>query len=201
MQPKVPINVMYPGQPSDEITQRVVYKHIISILPFLFSIFVMGIVGIIGAYYLDNNTAQVVKYVPESLVSLGGFLYIIILIFLFVAVLWIWRRNKIVITNQHIVDIDQVGIFNRKVSTLRLGEIQDLSADVHGPTQTIFQYGTIMIQTAGERENFTFDYVPHPYELEHYILETRQNFHGELVEGSLTQEPSSTPSEPTPPPR
>ena len=201
MQPKVPSNVMYPGQPSDEITQRVVYKHIISILPFLFSIFVMGIVGIIAAYYLNSNTAQVTKYVPESLISLGGFLYIIVLVFLFVGVLWIWRRNKIVITNQHIVDIDQVGIFNRKVSTLRLGEIQDLSADVHGPTQTIFQYGTIMIQTAGERENFTFDYVPHPYELEHYILETRQNFHGELVEGSLTQEPSSTPSEPTPPPR
>jgi len=66
MQPKVPSNVMYPGQPSDEITQRVVYKHIISILPFLFSIFVMGIVGIIAAYYLNSNTAQVTKYVPKA---------------------------------------------------------------------------------------------------------------------------------------
>lgn len=196
MQPNTPSNIMYPGQPSDEITQRVVYKHIISILPFMFTVLVMGIVGIAGAYYIATNPAQVSQYVPETLVSLFGLLYIIILVFLFVGVLWIWRRNKVVITNQHIVDIDQVGLFNRKVSTLRLGEIQDLSADVHGPMQTIFQYGTMMVQTAGERENFSFDYVPHPYELEHYILEIRQNFHGEAIAGSLTQEPISNPSEP-----
>jgi membrane protein YdbS with pleckstrin-like domain len=196
MEPKVPSNVMYPGQPSDEITQRVVYKHIISILPFLFSVFVMGIVGILGAYYIGNNYDQVTKYVPATLISLGGFLYIIILVFLFIGVLWIWRRNKIVITNQHIVDIDQVGVFNRKVSTLRLGEIQDLSADVHGPMQTIFQYGTMVVQTAGERENFMFDYVPHPYELEHYILEIRQNFHGE---GALNRDSNFAPTDPTQP--
>jgi membrane protein YdbS with pleckstrin-like domain len=200
MDNKTDQKIMYPGQPQDEITQRVVYKHIISIFPFLFSVFVMGVVGILGAYYLGANSAQVSQYVPQSLVSLGGFLYILILIFLFVGVLWIWRRNKIVITNQHIVDIDQVGIFNRTVSTLRLGEIQDLSADVHGPMQTIFQYGTIMIQTAGERENFKFDYVPHPYELEHYILEIRQNFHGEYEPGSLTQDPIANPTELTQPP-
>lgn len=199
MQPRLTPKAMYPGQPSDEITQRVVYKHIISIMPFLFTVFVMGIVGIIGAYYLGVNTAQVSQYMPETLISLAGFLYIIILVFLFVGVLWIWRRNKVVITNQHIVDVDQIGLFNRKVSTLRLGEIQDLSADVHGPMQTIFQYGTMMIQTAGERENFTFDYVPHPYELEHYILEIRQNFLGESVDGSLTQDPSPIPPGPNQP--
>lgn len=189
MDEKTTRSIMYPGQPIDEITQRVIYKHIISIMPFMFVVLVMGIVGIIAAYYLQSNP-QVTTYVPEIFISLGSLLYMLILIFLFVGVLWIWRRNKIVITNQHIVDVDQLGLFNRRVSTLRLGEIQDLSADVHGPTQTIFQYGTLLIQTAGERENFTFDYVPHPYELEHYILEIRQNFHGEPAAGSLTQDPA-----------
>ncbi len=180
MEQKKSQSIMYPGQPTDEITQRVVYKHIISIMPFMFVVLVMGIVGIIAAYYLQANP-EVTTYIPEIFISLGSLLYMIVLIFLFVGVLWIWRRNKVVITNEHIVDVDQLGLFNRRVSTLRLGEIQDLSADVHGPTQTIFQYGTLHIQTAGERENFAFDYVPHPYELEHYILEIRQNFHEENV--------------------
>ena len=41
----------------------------------------------------------------------------------------------------------------------------------------MLKYGTIIIQTAGERENFVFDFVPNPYELEQYILEARKSHH------------------------
>ncbi len=172
-----PHNSFYPGQPQDETTQRVVFKHIISIMPFMFAIFILSVVGIIGVYYLGLNEAEINKTVPVAYINLAGFILMIILVFLFVGVLWIWRRNKIVITDEHIVDIDQVGLFNRIVSTLRLEEIQDISASVKGPIQTIFQYGSIVIQTAGERENFLFDYVPNPYELEHYVLEIRKKYY------------------------
>lgn len=168
---------IYPGQPNDEITQRVIFKHLISIAPFIFSIFILGIVGIVGVFYLGQNLDETTKYVPIWIINLGGFLFMAMLVFLFFGVIWVWRNNKIVITNEHIVDIDQMGIFNRKVSTLRLVEIQDISASVKGPIQTIFQYGTIIVQTAGERENFLFDYVPNPYELEHYILEIRKKYY------------------------
>ena len=166
---------VYPGQPRDEITQRVVYKHIFSILPFLSAIFIVSIVAIIGMYYLGTNEASFDKYINSSLVSLIGFLLLVLLVALLASVLWIWKRNKIVITNEHIVDIDQLGLFNRRVSTLRLQEIQDISARVTGPIQTMFKYGSIIIQTAGERENFVLDYMALPYELEQYILEARKN--------------------------
>jgi hypothetical protein len=83
-----------------------------------------------------------------------------------------------VITNKHVVDVDQIGLFNREVSTLRLEEIQDVSAKVNGPLQTMLGYGTLIIQTAGERENFVFDYVPEPYKLENYIIELRSKYYG-----------------------
>jgi membrane protein YdbS with pleckstrin-like domain len=167
----------YPGQPGDEITQRVVYKHIMAIAPILFALIVVLFVALIGMVFYNLYQGEVEKYVPTLFASLVGFGILVVLTFLGIGTIWIWRRNKVVVTNQHIVDIDQLGLFNRTVSTLRLEEIQDISASVKGPIQTFFQYGTIIVQTAGERENFVFDYVPNPYELEHYILEIRKKYY------------------------
>lgn len=180
----------YPGQPRDEITQRVVYKHIIAIAPILFALIVLLVLALVGIVFYNIYQGQVEKYVSPAMVSLGGFGILLVLAFLAIGTVWIWRRNKVVVTNQHIVDIDQMGLFNRTVSTLRLEEIQDISAAVKGPLQTFFQYGTILIQTAGERENFVFDYVPNPYELEHYVLEIRKKYYEPNTDTSATAGPS-----------
>ena len=166
----------YPGQDSAELTQRVIFKHVIFILPFMVALVILAILAVPAIIFISANTDSVSQIIPAPVVFIVELFYIAILVLLLVAVLWIWRRNKVVITDQHIVDIDQLGLFNRKVSTLRLEEIQDISASVKGPLQTILQYGSIVIQTAGERENFVFNYVPNPYELEHYILSIRKKY-------------------------
>lgn len=165
---------VYPGQPQDEITQRVIYKHIMAIAPILIAMVLVLLAALAGIIFYNLNSEQILKNVPEWVVSLIGFGVLTFVFFLVLGTFWIWRRNKVIVTNQHIVDIDQIGLFNQTVSTLRLEEIQDISASIKGPMQSLFQYGTIIIQTAGERANFVFDYVPNPYELEHYILEIRK---------------------------
>ncbi len=164
---------IYPGQPRSETTLRVVYKHIVSIMPFVLALFLVSIAAIVAVYYLGAYEVMIEEVLPSAVISLAGFASLFVIAFLFIGIIWIWRRNKMIITDQHIVDIDQVGLFNRKVSTLRLEEIQDVSVKVSGPMQTLLQYGTINIQTAGERRNFEFDYIANPYELEQYILEIR----------------------------
>ena len=165
----------YPGQPRDEITNRVVYKHFMAIFPILFA-FVLVAMAIIALFiYYNANQYLFEQYLSHVVITLIGFILIAAVVLLVLASIWIWRRNRIIITNHHIVDIDQIGLFNQTVSTLRLEEIQDISAKINGPLQNILRYGTIIIQTAGERENFVFDFVPEPYELEQYILESRKN--------------------------
>lgn len=167
---------LYPGQPSSEITQRVVYKHIVSIAPFIAFLLIMIVFVVLFALFYSLNPEFFGDFVGSPIISLVGFLLLAVSAFIFLAVVWIWRNNKIIITDEHIVDVDQIGLFSRNVSTLRLGEIQDISASVHGPAQIMFKYGTIVIQTAGERANFVFDFVPNPYDIEHYILETRKKY-------------------------
>jgi methyl-accepting chemotaxis protein len=40
--------------------------------------------------------------------------------------------------------------------------VQDVSADKSGFLRTVFDFGDVIIQTAGENPNFTFEGVPHP---------------------------------------
>ena len=167
----------YPGQPRDEITQRVIYKHFISTLPVIFAMVLVILVVLALVIFYNGNQYYFDKFLSQAVISLIGFLLLGFNILLVLGTIWIWRRNKIIVTDHHIVDIDQIGLFNRTVSTLRLEEIQDISAKINGPLQNVFGYGTIIIQTAGERENFVFDFVPNPYELERYILEARKISH------------------------
>jgi len=168
----------YPGQAHEEVTQRVAYKHVIAIAPILFGMIILAIFAIAAVVYIDINLAMIENYIPPIVVTIAGFILVAVIVMLTVGTFWIWRRNKVVITNKHVVDVDQIGLFNREVSTLRLEEIQDVSAKVNGPLQTMLGYGTLIIQTAGERENFVFDYVPEPYKLENYIIELRSKYYG-----------------------
>ena len=169
----------YPGQPESEITQAVVYKHYMAIAPIVLGIALISLAAIVASFFYNQYAQTLPVNLPDWAVNLAGFLAIAMVLFLSMGTFWIWRRNKVVITNQHIVDIDQIGVFNRTVSTLRLEEIQDIKASVRGPIQTILKFGTIVIHTAGNRENFVFDYMPKPYELEHFILQTRKKYHGQ----------------------
>lgn len=166
----------YPGQAEGEITQTIVYKHFMAVAPIFAAMFIVALVAIAGVILYNIYTSSSQNSAFTGIASIAGFLVFATIVLLCIATFWIWRRNKIIITNQHIVDVDQLGLFNRKIAALRLTEIQDISASVRGPMQIVLKYGTIIIQTAGERENFVFDFVPNPYELVHYIIETRKKF-------------------------
>ena len=76
-----------------------------------------------------------------------------------------------IVTNRRILNIEQRGLFGRTVSELRLYRIQDVTATINGFIQTVFDYGDIEIQTAGENQRFIFESVPHPNAITKTILE------------------------------
>ena len=79
-----------------------------------------------------------------------------------------------IVTNERIVDIRQQGFFHREIAELHLRQIQDVKAEVNGFLRTLFHFGDIYIQTAGERENFLFHDVPHPYTLSKKIIQLQK---------------------------
>jgi hypothetical protein len=88
----------------------------------------------------------------------------------------IYNQNQLVVTDKTITQTLQDGLFNKKISQLAVSNIEDVTADTKGFFQTILNYGKLLVETAGEQENFHFDYCPHADHYAKLILETRQAF-------------------------
>ncbi len=170
----------YPGQPTQEVTRRVFYKSIVMILPILLAGVILSVIALLGmSYGAAHSQIQLGESLPVlsgSLLALMSFLGLVLTGLITLGAVWIWRNNRVLVTNEHVVDIDQVTLFRRSVATLTLSRIQDVSAEVAGPAQTLLQYGTVTVQTAGQQEKFRFDYMPKPYEVEQYILEVHREY-------------------------
>lgn len=76
-----------------------------------------------------------------------------------------------VVTTKRVLNIEQTGLFARTVSELRLYRIQDVTSMVNGFLHTIFDFGDVEIQTAGEKTRFRFEEIPHPTRISKLILE------------------------------
>lgn len=74
-----------------------------------------------------------------------------------------------IVTNERIINIEQEGLFNRTASELDLASIQDTTAEIHGILQTVFTYGQVYVQTAGEKGRFHFKNINNPEEVKEII--------------------------------
>ena len=72
-----------------------------------------------------------------------------------------WYLDKYIITNQRIIDIDQQGLFRRKVSEVELSRIQNITHLIAGIIPTMLNFGTVVIQSAGAND-LTLDAVANP---------------------------------------
>jgi uncharacterized membrane protein YdbT with pleckstrin-like domain len=174
----------YPGQNADEVVQKVIHKHVMAVLPYVSVSVLLFLIGLVAIYwgaagnpgipqadFSGYTTQQLdIPLVPIGLIS------VLLASFMAIASVYVWWQNRLFITDENIVDMDQMGLFQRTIATLRLSRVQDISVQVKGPMQTIFHYGTVTVQTAGEKELFHFDYVPEPYKVKAIIVETYEKF-------------------------
>jgi uncharacterized membrane protein YdbT with pleckstrin-like domain len=83
---------------------------------------------------------------------------------------YLYKSNIIFVTSDKLAQVLYTSIFNRKISQLSLGDIQDVTVTQDGIFPRIFNYGTVVIETAGEQNNYIFTYTPFPYQVSKDIV-------------------------------
>lgn len=86
-----------------------------------------------------------------------------------------WYFNIYIVTNQRIVDIDFVHLLFKQFSEAKLNKIQDLTYSSGGIFATIFNYGNVLVETAGEMPNIEFEAVPNPEKIVETISQLTKN--------------------------
>jgi len=73
-----------------------------------------------------------------------------------------WFFNVNIITDERIIDINFPNILYRDISQTKIDQIQDTSIKVGGFIRSLFNYGDVLIQTAGAVPEIEFLAVPYP---------------------------------------
>lgn len=87
---------------------------------------------------------------PKGMV--GGGVVVLIAALLILRVLIKWYYTKLLITSRRIIGVYQKGLFDRTVSDADYGRIIKLSFSVEGMTQTLFNFGTLEIETFSQKQ-------------------------------------------------
>lgn len=76
---------------------------------------------------------------------------------------YLYQHNVVLITSDKLAQVLYKNIFDRKISQLSIGDIQDVTVSQKGLFARMFNYGTLVVETAGEQQNYTFTFTPKPY--------------------------------------
>ena len=78
----------------------------------------------------------------------GGMFLGIVLGFLIMFPYWMsWHFSVFIMTNQRFIQVVQKSFFNRSVSDINLNQIQSMNYKIAGIEETLFSFGTIVLQT------------------------------------------------------
>lgn len=168
----------FPGQQPDEQEVYIFRRHKIIMAEKIFLFLIEVVIPLIIYYLLTNYTDWLedntsILYI--IFVVLAGLYYLYIILFLFQA--WIdYYLDIWIITNERIISIEQLGLFKRTISELRINRVQDVTSEVHGFLPTIFKYGNVSVQTASSEEKFNLWQVPHPDEITRKIMALQEKY-------------------------
>lgn len=174
-QPRIknPLKVMQPG----ETLICEIKRHPAGLLG---TYFVSGFLLIAIAVILFGVTPQVfTEYNRSKIVGFGAAIFAIFSLLMIGFILIatkVYYGNRWILTSDSITEVTQVSLFSKASSQLSLGSLEDVTADKTGVIAQIFNYGTLSVETAGERSNFNFKYAPQPEYYAKQVIEAREAF-------------------------
>ncbi len=118
---------------------------------------------------------------------------------LFYLAIWIYSFSEFIdyyldiwiVTNERIINIEQLGLFARTASELNLTAVQDVTSDVRGIIQTIFDFGTVHVQTAAETTRFVFKQVEQPEIIKRQIIQLSDQARAKQKQAPTNDKPTS----------
>jgi len=139
-----------------------------------FKVIFFAIAGIIPLlfYFIANDLY--INIVNSEI----GFSVLVLLLSTFYLYVWLfffaafvdYYLDVWIVTDRRILNIEQKGLFNRTISEQKLHRIQDVTSELKGILPTLFNYGEVHIQTAGEQARFVFKEVNDPRQIAKKIM-------------------------------
>ena len=87
-----------------------------------------------------------------------------------------WSKTILIVTDKRVVDIDQKGYFDRTVTEVPYGQIDEVSYRVKGFWATVFRYGYVRLDVSGAAADIQFNRVSRPAHVHNLINDLREDY-------------------------
>jgi len=171
-------------QPGEKIICKI-KRHPIGVLSMYFAagvaiavIIVLVVIigpGIVDQYLSSSSSSMTSTQIMNYLYTGAGVVSVLVALILMVATVVYWQ-NEWIVTDDSVTQINQISLFTREVSQVPMGSLEDVSVDQHGIIQTMFNFGTLKLESAGEKSKFQFAYCPRPNYYARQILTAHEEF-------------------------
>lgn len=172
-----PQHTTFDAQVKNEQVVLLLRQHpIVLIRPFVILILMLFFPMVMSA-------STILDFLPERFFLAFNFgWYLMVLGFALESFL-VWFFNVYIITDERIVDVDFLSLIYKNVSTAKIDNVEDVTVTASGALASVFDYGTVLIQTAAERTQFEFEAVPHPTRVAALLNEMMIEEEQEKLEG------------------
>jgi len=110
--------------------------------------------------------------------------YLLLIAFIFEKFLT-WFFNVYIVTDERIIDVDFYNLIYKQVTEAKIDKIQDTTSRVGGVIRSLFNFGDVLVQTAGAEPNLEFEAVPYPDQVVKILDELRAQEEKEVLEGRV----------------
>lgn len=156
-----PSSVTFADRLEGEEILLLLRKHFVTNIPWMIKAVALSLVPLIIAMVIFFEFISIDFLPPNYAVISLLFYYFIVFGYVFVNYLT-WFYNVSLVTNERIVDVDFSQIVFENVAATKLTQVEDVHYSQIGVIRSIFDYGDVVLQTAGTLPNFDFLAVPHP---------------------------------------
>lgn len=118
---------------------------------------------IVAVGYFTNSTMPVVGI----FLAIAGIVTLIGL----AAYVYVYTSGYINVTPEQVIVYTQVSVFGSEISHADMEEIEDVLVNKSGIFQLIFNYGTLEVQTAGTKPNFSITDLAKPDKVKAEIIQ------------------------------
>lgn len=184
--PANPLSVMQTG----ETTIAQIKRHPIGLVGTYVGALLILLLAATGLILLMPQLDTYASHAVVVELSVVGFGVLALFTGLFVLVATkIYWGNRWIITSDSITQLRQRSLFDTQSSQLSMANLEDVTAEQNGLLAHMLGYGTLRVETAGERSKFYFMYCPKPTYYAQQIIAAREQFEqrysGNRMPGSL----------------
>ncbi|MBI4034952.1 MAG: PH domain-containing protein [Candidatus Chisholmbacteria bacterium] len=175
-----PKRIKFETQEAEEYVLLLLRRHFITNVPWIMVTVVMVVAPTIAA-----RLFPILTLAPVNFQIVAALMWYLLTIGLVMENFLSWYFNVYLVTDERIVDIDFYSLIYKEVSDTKLERIQDVTVVQGGVIRALFNFGTVNIQTAGERREFDFEDVPRPQLVAKFLNEMMLEEEREKIEGRV----------------